>query len=154
VNAWIAYVINERYYDGSHYIWAAIGGEQAMRPPVDMVSPPSSTPMAICERLKSDIRNKDYHSAKVNSLKEGIIRGANFRLKQGVITSEVHDEILQVLGASQLEDYWPLLYVIPFDGVSQKIVTVPVPERAHPLSLEYRITDLRRNEFDLLEFMR
>jgi hypothetical protein len=46
----------------------------------------------------------------------------------------------------------PVLYVIPFASVAEVAIPVRVRARAHPLSQEYRLENLRRAEFDLLEF--
>jgi hypothetical protein len=44
-----------------------------------------------------------------------------------------------------------VLYVIPFDRVRGRIAEVPVRERAHPMSIEFRVEHLSRNCFDMLE---
>ena len=52
---------------------------------------------------------------------------------------------------AEVRDFRPVLYVIPFARVRGTVVDVPVEERAHPLSIEYRVEDLARDSFDMLE---
>ena len=49
-------------------------------------------------------------------------------------------------------EYWrPLLYVIPIPTPAARLQLVPIDKRAG-FGKEYIITDLKRAEFDLVEF--
>jgi hypothetical protein len=45
----------------------------------------------------------------------------------------------------------PLLYIIPFEQVKGIVTRVPVSERAHPMSVEYKVEALPRAAFDMVE---
>ena len=80
------------------------------------------------------------------------MNGANVRLKQGVITDEQYKEIISIVDGTELADFRPLLYVIPFALVSAIVKRVPIGEKAHPLATEYIIDYLPKEFFEVLEF--
>jgi hypothetical protein len=82
------------------------------------------------------------------------VRGAKAKLRAGAITAAQHREIKKVVTKAKIPDFRPVLYVIPFDRLEGNVPEVPVSLRAHPLSLEYRVEDLRRGCFDVLELRR
>ena len=45
----------------------------------------------------------------------------------------------------------PLLYIIPFETVKDICERVPLAEKAHPLSQEFIIKELKGNMFDIIE---
>jgi hypothetical protein len=149
--SWLAFAIAERYYDGVHYAWCSpsFDGTEA---PLYMNIPPSSSPAELYRRFMEDSRRGERHSLALNNHKAGITRGAEERRGQGVITREIEDEIGQIVADAHPWDLRPVLLVIPFDRIAERVVAVPVRGRAHPLSLEYRIENLDRGSFDLLQF--
>jgi hypothetical protein len=150
-NTWLAYTINETYYQRVHYVWCTPVFDPTS--PFASVSaiPPTSSPREIYDTLFEEIRRGDRHSAKVAQNRLGILRGADVRLSQGIITAAQRDEIIAIESCADLHDFRPLLLVIPFALVRPRVKQVPIKDRAHPLSQEFIIENLARSEFDVLE---
>lgn len=69
----------------------------------------------------------------------------------GVIADGQREAITTTIESAGIHDFRPVLYVIPFERVRGMAVDVPVSERAHPLSVEYRLERLPRDCFDMLQ---
>lgn len=152
-NAYIAYMINERYYKGFHYVWCSevfdARRQYAYGPHASI--PPSSSPWEIYKTMREDVKRGDLHSANVQRLRKNILDGALEKLKAGKISKAQYKDIGKILEEALLSDFRPLLYVIPYQGVAKLVEEVPIEERAHPLSLELRIPALTRKHFDIIE---
>jgi len=152
-NAYIAYMINERYYKGLHYVWCSevfdARAQYAYGPHASI--PPSSSPGEIYKTMREDVKRGDLHSANVNRLRKNILDGAFEKLKAGKISKVQHREIGKIFEDALLADFRPLLYIIPYRSVVKLVEEVPIEERAHPLSLELRIPVLARKLFDVIE---
>jgi hypothetical protein len=149
-NTWIAYAIAERYYDGVHFAWCSpvYDGTKA---DAHINIPPSSSPADLYRLLLDEVERGEQHSAVRTKKCEGLIRGAEARLREGVITAAVFDDIVRTVKKSPPFDFRPVLYVMPYDRVRGMVVEASVEERAHPLSVEYRVSPLPRDCFDVLE---
>lgn len=55
------------------------------------------------------------------------------------------------MDAADIQQFKPLIYVIPYTAVAAIAVEVPVSNRAHPLSVEYVIERLPGGLFDIIE---
>ena len=77
-----------------------------------------------------------------------------FKRKNGVIDEETESEIIALVNAAEFDQFLPLLYVIPYSGVSSLCECVPRREKASYNSIEYRIQNLPRSAFDLLDLGR
>lgn len=80
-----------------------------------------------------------------------MLRGANHKEHSGVIDERQKREIYAIIRSAELADFRPLLYVIPMHLVSTLVMEVPIGEKAHPLSIEFRIERLPRKYFDIIE---
>jgi hypothetical protein len=149
-NTWLAYAIAERYYGGVHYVWCSpvYDGSTAER---HVNIPPSSSPADLYRSLLLDTERGERHSELLEKNRKGLDGGAKAKLLAGKITEMDQAEIGKAIKTADLRDFRPVLYVIPFERVRGMVVEVPVPERAHPMSVEYRIEELPRDCFDLLE---
>jgi hypothetical protein len=147
---WLAYAIAERFYGGVHYVWCSPfydGSTAALHINV----PPSSSPAEIYHVWQEEARRGDLHSSTMERNRNGVMHGAGAKLQAGEITQERYDEIEQIVADAKAPDFRPVLYVIPFERVRELVREVPVPERAHPMSLEYRIAGLPRGTFHAIE---
>lgn len=151
-NSWLAYAINERYYAGRHFVWCSPFRGPGTMPAHDVTTPPSSSPLEIYRALYRDVAAGDRHSSKIRDNKIGLLRGAEIRRSKGHIREDDERDIAAVIDGAETRDFRPLLYVIPCSRLSKKIISVPVEKRAHPLSDEFIIDDLRRKSFDVIEF--
>jgi hypothetical protein len=116
--------------------------------------PPTAIPGEIHESLGREVEGGDRHSAWIEKNKVGLLRGARAKALANVISSGQEGEIASIVESSQVSDFRPLLYVIPFAQVQPLVREVPPVERAHPLSLEYRIEALPKHLFDVLQLRR
>jgi len=149
-NTWLAYAVAERFYDGVHYAWCSpvFNGSTAA---AHVNIPPSSSPAEIYRALFREVDRGEQHSTAIERNRKAVTRGAEARLEAGVITGDEHGEIVKIVDRAGVHDFRPVLFVIPWDRVRGMVIDVPVHERAHPLSIEYRVERLRRDCFDMLE---
>jgi len=151
VNTWLSYNIAVRYYGNVHYIWCSTIFSTRNHSEFQATPPPTSCPSDIYHSLAEEVRRRDGHSAKIADNRSGLINGAQIKFKTGIITDgELHD-IKEIVDAAESADFRPLLYLIPFVGVSHLLNEVPVSKRAHPLSQEYIIEELPSELFDVIE---
>ena len=150
---WLAYAIAERFYGGIHYVWCSpfYDGATAAR---HVNVPPSSSPAEIYRNMEEETRRGDLHSDAIKRNIAGIRGGARMKWEGGAITSAQLEEIEHTVTRAKVPDFHPVLFVIPFDRIADLVSTVPVGERAHPLSVEYRVEALPSGYFDLLELRR
>lgn len=149
-NTWLAYAIAERYYDGVHFAWCSpvYDGTKA---DAHVTIPPSSSPADLYRLLLDEVQRGEQHSAIREVKRKGLVRGAEAKLRDGVISAFEFSEIKDTIERSPPHDFRPVLYVIPYDRVRGTVVEVPLEERAHPFSIEFRVNPLPRNCFDVLE---
>jgi hypothetical protein len=151
-NTYLAYSIAEQYYRGIHWVWCS----PFFRPkkglfPVAM--PISAIPGSIYERLYTDVTSKDHHSFLIKRNKVGLRKGIAAKLSRGVITPKDALALESAIRRAQLIDFRPVLYIIPFSKVKRLVLEVDVKDRAHPLSVEYKIEALPSGSFEAIEFM-
>jgi hypothetical protein len=151
-STWLAYSVAERFY-GVHYAWCTAFYD-GITAPRHFNIPPTSSPAEIYLSLEEETRRGDRHSHALERNVTGIMNGAKAKRRTGAITDAQFQEIEVVVKEAKIPDFRPVLYVIPFDRLEGRVPEVPVSQRAHPLSLEYRVEDLRSGCFGLLELRR
>jgi hypothetical protein len=146
-------MINERFYQGLHYVWCSevfdARAQYVYGPHASI--PPSASPWEIYKAMREEVRRGDLHSANLERLRKTIADGAGIKLGAGEISQVQHLAIEKILERAAIADFRPVLYVIPYHGVSHLIQEVPVEECAHPLSVEVKIPALPRSLFDIIE---
>lgn len=152
-NTWLAFMIAEKFYAGEHFVWCTPIFDARTLAAYGPTVPPTSSPAEIYRSLYEEVRRGDRHSSKINENRSGILRGAIFKKKSGAITAGTHEEIKTMVRRSQIQEYRPLIFVIPFHLVETRLEEVPVAKKAHPLSWEYTIEKLPRSCFDVLELL-
>lgn len=150
-NTLLAYRINEHFYGQCHFVWCSPFFSSSSAS-IDVQMPPSSTPCDICRTYLNDIARRDWHSASLQDHRDGLKEGMNSKLANGVITEEQYQELDEIVSKAPLDDFRPLLYIIPFAGVQELVETVPPLRKAHPFSREYVIRHLPRSRFDVLDW--
>ncbi len=149
---WLGFIINQRYYGGTHFVWCSPLFSSNSISPYHTATPPTSTPCDIYRTLLDEVKSRDRHSVKIQQNRVGIIRGASVKKNLGEITEDQEREIIAIVNAAEVADFKPIIYVIPFRGVAGILRNVPVTDRAHPLSEEYIIEDLQDSLFDVIDF--
>jgi hypothetical protein len=153
VNTLLAYRINEHFYGQMHYVWCSPFFTASGTSLLDVPAPPSSTPCDICRTYLDDVLRQDRHSAAIRNNRNGIKSGLEIKRADGVISAEQHQELEEIVSKAPLEDFRPLLFVIPVQGIADLVEEVPLLQRAHPFSREYRIECLPRSHFDVLDWI-
>ncbi len=153
-NTWLAYSIAQQYYLGIHYVWCTPYFDSKSLSGYDAHIPSTSSTSEIYHSLYEEVRRGDQHSAKIKENKVGILKGATYNREAEVITEKDESDIAAIVDLAETRDFRPLLYIIPFQLITDRVVTVPIVERAHPLSIEYIIESLPRQCFDIIELIR
>jgi len=78
VNTYLAYAINERYYDRVHYVWCSEVFDARSHNAFGRYAniPPTSNPRDIYRNLYEEVKRGDRHSAKIEANRQGIKQGA------------------------------------------------------------------------------
>ncbi|ADB39392.1 hypothetical protein [Spirosoma linguale] len=148
VNTKLAYEINEKYYNKTHYVWCSPffhGVDQ----------PASSNPKEIYRELRRDVESEDEHSAKIRQNVSGIRRGAKFKHDNHLISSTQFEEIKALVNRSWqrriFSDFTPFIYVIPHSiDIEAILKPVGLKDKASVRSVEYQIRELPRALFDVI----
>jgi hypothetical protein len=153
-NTWLAYIIAQRYYGCEHYAWCNPSFNSKTSPPTDYSTPPTSSPGEIYMSLLAEVQRADRNSTKIKQNKLGILKGAVYKKRAGVINSRQQAEIAAVVECAEIQEFRPLVFIIPYSIVVDLLKKVPIRNRAHPLSDEYIIDRLPRECFDIIDFSR
>jgi hypothetical protein len=152
VNSWLAYIINERYYGGEHFVWCAPVFDVEAQSRFEQTLPPTSSPRHVYRRYREEVERADRHGPTIAENKTGILRGAIAQRQAGIINEDQQKEITVIVNAAERTEFRPLLYLIPYAFVAGLVAEVPVERRAAPLSREFLIARLPRRCFDVIEF--
>jgi hypothetical protein len=150
-NSRLAYHINSEFY-GCHYVWCSPVYQPGSLDVRDLhyKIPASSSPADIYLSFSKACKG-DGHSDLIKNNRNGIIRGATQKLSDEKIVDTNHARIVGIAKKATLIEFEPMLYIIRYDLVKDRIKEVPVKLTANPLGIEYRITDLQENEFEIIQ---
>lgn len=113
--------------------------------------PPTSSPAELYRALLAEVRRGERHSEQIKRNRAGIVSGARAMLNAGLIDEPCHDEIATIVENCHPHEFRPVLFVMPFEAVRGRVAEVSVRDRAHPMSVEFRVERLPRDHFDMLE---
>ena len=148
INTWLSFKIAEHFYSNNHYVWCSpIFNAKG-------INPPSSDPFEICHGLLKDVEGRDKHSAKISLNKSGILAGADIQLKNKIITDSQRLDIIDTVSIAEVEDFRPLIFVIPLDSVRGIAKTANVKLTAGLFSKEFIIDKLPRDKFDVIDILK
>ena len=139
----LAYQINEFYYGGIHYVWCAESFNSHSQPP-------TSNPLTIMKRYLEICLKRDRHCYEISDNLSGIQRGAKAKFDAGIIDKEQRRNIQRLITASKWDAFMPVLYIIPTHLVQSKCIEVPLKDRASNDSYEYKILELKSDEFQAI----
>jgi hypothetical protein len=141
----LAYKINEKYYNDIHFVWCA--------PAFNCINQPTtSDPQTICNRFLEIATKGDRHLRnEITEYISGVLRGANYKKNKGIITQEQFNCIGASLVEPNFEAFFPVIYIIYTDKVKNKIKLVNPKDCASNESKEYKIENLKRNEFSIID---
>ncbi len=147
------YLINEKYRGNVHYVWCSESFDSKTLGTYVSGSlvAPTSNPKDIFLDLKRAVDATDKHNAKINEQISALLaRAVKWEASGDISTSDKDDIIYMVNEPAYFKHWRPLLYVIPRAPVEARLQPVPAALCAS-LGKEYILSDLRRDEFDLIE---
>lgn len=149
----IKHMIGSRYL-GYHFVWCSpvFDASAVARYTPGARQPPSSDPASIYRVLHADVKAGDRHSDAIERQRKSCKATALKLLAEGKLSGDQAAEVASIVDASQVSDWRPLIYAIPFELVNIRVQLVPVDQRAS-LEPEYIIPDLRDHEFHVIEPM-
>lgn len=139
----LAYRIAKDYYNRVFYVWCTDSFDSQLQPG-------TSNPRTLCQRYLDQIIKHDRHAHEIENNKAGILKGANEKLKSGVITEEQYKEISAKIYYSNPEDFYPVIFLINKRLVKKRMIVVKPSDAASDSSVEYIIPDLQWNEFEVI----
>jgi hypothetical protein len=136
----------------SHFVWCspAFEGAALGRYAIGAGQPASSDPATIYRQLHLAVSSKDEHDAKIADQAKRLRGLAIGWHKDGEISDDQRADILAIIKSARISDWRPVIYVIPYAGVAERVQLVARKNRASH-EPEYFIPDLRSSEFDLIE---
>jgi hypothetical protein len=151
-NTYLKNRIQQQFHGGRHYVWCSPVFEGAALPryAIGSVQPASSDPATIYRQLHRAVSTRDAGNEKIASQKKILKALAVKWHKDGAISQDQRDEIVAMITKSELIDWRPLIYVIPYPAVAARVHLVPRPRRASH-EPEYILVDLVEEEFHIIE---
>lgn len=141
----LAYKIAKRYYNNIHYVWCTTEFNS-------LKQPPTSNPATICKRYLEQITTGDRHTKEIENNMAGILRGAKAKFDSGVIDKTVYNKIRNYVSGADYEAFFPVLYIVESRKIRDRYIEVITKERAGDDAVEYKIEDLKVNEFRIISF--
>lgn len=124
-NTPLAFHVAEQYYRGKHYVWRTPYFNGRSDKGDSGFVPPTSCPSEIYRSLYGEWRAGDRISAKIEQNRKGIMEGA--KAKSEAISLKQEQEIGTVVKLAQIQDFEPVVYVMPYEKVAKLIMAVPPP---------------------------
>lgn len=150
-NSVLAYQVAKRYYGDLHYVWCSPGFGSIATSRLYRSVPPTLSPKERYYRMLNDVKERVRSALTVEETRMGLLRGVEEQRQAGRITIQKGEEILEIIQHATLQDFKPLMYVVPVTSeLLPRIRVVPVNQRVHPLAEEYIISDLKSDEFDVI----
>lgn len=137
-----------------HYVWCSptFDASAIERYKTGYAQPPSSDPVSIYRDLLDGVRRRDEHHALVKRHKTTLRAVILDFFTARHLTPAAAREAISYLESTAITDWIPIIYVIPFGPVSDRVLSVPRKDRAS-WSPEYVIRDLQSTEFSVIEPM-
>ena len=144
--------IQRDYRNDIHYVWCS---EHFDATKLSTYAPGSRTahradPITVYRELAKDVATGDLHSAKIASQRASLKKLAIEWAAGGEITKDEKEEIVYMVDHARIQEWRPLLYLIPRNRVADRLELVPMDKRASGKE-EYIIRDLQRSEFEIIE---
>lgn len=154
-NPWYATEVAEKYRSGLHFAWLSEYFDSEKDAPAGSAGrliAPSSNPRKIYEDLWHEYDAQEEHSRIIKAHKKTFRRLAKAWLGSGEISQDQHDEIYASVNSRSWKIWKPVLYVIPRRSIDEsRIIPIGRRDRAG-YGPEYQIHDLKRDEFDIVDF--
>jgi hypothetical protein len=146
----LAFRISQLYYRDIHYAWCSPVFDGREHSDLESGVPPTSSPYEIYLAFRQESERSDRHGPRILENRAGILRGAAVKRESGTISKDQEDEIAAIVHAADYRYFRPMIFVIPFASVQDRVQPVPVLQRASLLSSEVIIPHLPRHLFDII----
>jgi len=147
--SWIAYALNEEFYEHYHYVWCS----PFLNPEQDALTThffaDTSVPGRIYKFLNEEATKRTSSRQWIKRNKVGLLNGVKSKKAEGVIDEKTAKALVQYILDAKPLDFRPVLYIIPYAKVKKSIEVIAPGKGAHPLSVEYRVRRLPRKSFDV-----
>jgi hypothetical protein len=154
-NPWFATDVSDRYRGGVYFAWVCecFDTKNALPGSAALMIAPSSNPRRIYQNLAEECHDEEENSPIIKGHRKTFIRLAKEWYADGSITKDQSDEIMASARARGWRIWRPVLYVIPIAPIiaARRLQSVRRSDRAGH-GPEQQILDLRRDEFDIIEF--
>jgi hypothetical protein len=152
-NTFLAHYINEKYYNGVHFVWCSPVFDPTAFERIDVRSKIgiTSSPADIYKRLKEDISRDQKHSLHIREARTNLKRAVLIKQKELKFTKTTQRIIIEEIDDAPYDHFKPLIYLIPSKEVKKRIIEVPIMDKATTLGKEYQIHDLRKKEFEIID---
>lgn len=140
----LAHKIDEKFYKNEHYVWCS----EFIH---DNKQPPTSDPVARCNRLLRIIKTGDRHAYEIDEHISGILAGARAKLNANVISAEQHQLICTYINSVDYEAFMPIIYIIDYNKVRDRCERISARDKASDSSSEIRIVDLKPDEYTIID---
>lgn len=153
-NTHMKFRIQRDFLGDVHYVWCSpvFDSTSLNRYARGALTPPSSDPKSIYGELAAAVRRADDHAPKIASQKAMLSALAVDLHNKGSLTPDERDEIVAIVQGAHIDDWRPLLYVIPCTApIGARATLVPRANRAS-YEEEFTVSDLTQAEFHVLEF--
>lgn len=138
---------------GKHRVWCSpvFDAEKQNKYALGSGLAPSADPASIFRELHhATVIRPDDHNAKIASQKSVLMGLAVDWHENSHISEEERDEIVAIVTYARITEWRPVLLVIPFSSVADRVRNVKREDRASS-EPEYIIDDLTADEFDIIE---
>jgi hypothetical protein len=153
-NSYLSYWITKQFYNGQFYVWCSPvfnpSSLDSLNPYIKI--PHSSSPFNIYKTFDDAVKTNDNGCLKIKENKAGLKKGALVNYQQEHITIEEFNRINELIDMVEITHFRPLIYLIPNRIEHSRVEIVPINETASSLSTEYRISDLKIDEFEIISF--
>ena len=152
-NPFIKYLIHEEYRGGVHYVWCSeqFDSKRLAAYTSGSLVATNSNPVDIYKQLRTAVDSGDRKCGKIIELRASMTARALQWYADGEITENQREDIVYMLKSDDPRLWRPLLYVIPAGLVSARAELVAMEKRAG-MGAEYIISDLKSNEFGIVEY--
>jgi hypothetical protein len=141
--SFLAYCINHYFYDGLHYVYAAVEFY-----PYRLLNPKSSNPLLVYTDFYQPWKDGDVYDKFIVQHRMNLRKGVRAQRKSGRIGWRMARRLKKICDKIDITFFYPIVYRIDISKVEPKRIQTA---RAGTIgSSEILIADLRENEFEFL----
>lgn len=151
-NVCIKLYIQSRFRNDIHYVWCSEVFDSKAENRYSRFAniARSSNPADIYRALIEEVKDGDMDGANIQKKKASLQQVAVRWEEDGEISRKGLEEITVIIESAGVQEWRPVLYVIPRHLVENDLEEVPRYNRSKT-GMEYLIRNLKRSDFDVIE---